>query len=507
MSLPLLPIELLHHVASYCSPRDILALAGSCQSLRNAYDNITVFRCAFAEHVPLVSSRSIASTGALVAQITKQLSGLDDTGKQHLVNDQQRLTWKCLAMAASKLPHINDQLNTPVSAISSDLARRPHTITHAFQRILSLFTLPGLPKFSETTSFPETVDTSRIIDSLQRTLGLLSMSVVWGCSSVCDDNVMRLLDEICTYMYALTPQNQEPPYLPRSPNSRDLEISFCLAVCAIQNAGWLRIESDAARAWPQGRLAFVPRALRRLLQTFGHEWGVRAGAVQDVFPQSMALLMCALVARAYLKSLPEPDSAPPRPEDIPFVSSNGHIPSPSSPGMSTVVSAHRVPYIPLPEVTRTSVSPFATGSWDLWYKARARAVMDEIDSGEWEGCYTYGLEAQARTDPLMRHIRFQKSPTRAERLGRLTRGDDGQHNQVNIKAEDCVDRVGGFRLDGHLDRETCNITVRKQYRIHFFDWKGAVTPLGIAGYYYSDQGELVPLGAFWLWKREWKAGS
>ncbi|KAK8022738.1 hypothetical protein PG993_013505 [Apiospora rasikravindrae] len=305
-------------------------------------------------------------------------------------------------------------------------------------------------------------------------------------------------------MYALTPNTPKPPYLKRSSSSRDLEISFCLAICAIRIVGWLPtgqsiiINDDGTRTWPQGRLAFVPRALRRLLTTFESNWGARDSTAPDSLPQSMALLTCAVVARTKLQSFPDPDSAPPRPRDFSFAlqeqdQSSADIPT-NGPSRT-----QRAQSIPLPEVALASngelysISPFTAGSWNLWYKARTRAMMDEIESSEWQGCYTYGLEAQSRVDPPMEQIRFQKS---------LKSG-----SQVDICAVGCVDSVGPFRLDGHLDLETCNISLRKRYiGHHHFDWRGAVTPLGISGYYFSGTRERDPLGFFWLWKREWKEG-
>ncbi|KAK7937286.1 uncharacterized protein PG986_014154 [Apiospora aurea] len=317
---------------------------------------------------------------------------------------------------------------------------------------------------------------------------------------------MRLLDELCAYMYALKPNNPGPPFFMRSSSSWDLELSFCLAICAIRIVGWQPagppaiVQVNGIRAWPRGRLDFVQRALRCLLQTFENNWGDRYSTAQDSLPQSMALLTCAVAARTKLQSFPDPDSAPPRPRDFPFglqeqSRSSADIPA-DSPG-----GTHRAPSIPLPEVTppskensSPSLSPFASGSWDLWYKARTRAVMDEIGSGEWQGCYTYGLGAQSRVDPPMEQIRFQKSAQRG--------------NQIDICARGCVDMVGPFRLDGHLDLETCNVSLRKRYLgRHHFDWRGAVTPLGIAGYYFSGNREREPSGFFWLWKRDWKDGN
>lgn len=322
-------------------------------------------------------------------------------------------------------------------------------------------------------------------------------------------------------MYALTPDNPEPPFLLRSLSSRDLEVSFCLAVCAIRDIGWLyhtgnvmngmlplhttwpQVHGPLDSTWPQGCLAFVPRALRRLLRRFAGGSGSRDSTASDSLPQSMALLMCALVARTQLKMVPSSDSAPPLAENIPFFPPE-HIHTPPDTSAHGPSGTYLTQNIPLPKaymatkgVEPPSSSPFANGSWGLWYKHRTRAMMDELDSGEWQGVYTYGLETQSRVDPPMQRIRFQKSSSPSQ-------GGD----RVDICAMDCVDNVGAFRLDGHLDLVTCNLSLRKRYLgRHHFSWRGAVTPLGITGYYFSGQNERDPLGVFWLWKRDWKNGS
>ncbi|KAK8109201.1 hypothetical protein PG984_015002 [Apiospora sp. TS-2023a] len=515
MALQSLPIELLHHVAWYCSPRDVLALVGSCRSLRNACDDSSVFKRVFIDNIPRVSSRSIANKDTLVALISKKLENVGDTLRQYQA-DQQRLIWKCLSMAGPRLEGISDELSKPVSNVSSDLAAHSQTITPAFQKVLLMFTMPGLPDMREPVSFPDTGETSKTIEALQKNLGLLSMSIVWGCSSICDNEVMRLLDELCTYIYALTPNVPEPPYLVRSLSSRDLEISFCLAVCAMGDIGWLYYGMNTVNTrypidntppdfdinWPQRCFAFIPRALRRLLHTFAGNWGVRDSTAPDSLPQSMALLMCALVARAQLAMVPSPDSAPPRPENIPFHPQE-HIHSSSDTSAHEPSGAYPARSIPLPEAymaakgeNRLSVSPFVNGCWGLWYKSRTRAMMDDIDSGEWQGLYTYGLETQSRVDPPMQQIRFQKS------------SPQGEGSRVDICAVDCADSVGAFRLDGHLDLTTCNLSLRKRYLgRHYFDWRCAVTPLGITGYYFSGDRERDPEGVLWLWKRNWKSES
>ncbi|KAK8013202.1 hypothetical protein PG991_009473 [Apiospora marii] len=175
-----LPIELLHHVAWYCSPRDVFALTGTCRSLRNACDNSTIFKRGFIDNIPPVSSRSIADKDALVARISKKLENMGDASEQGQA-DQQRLIWKCLSMAGSRLERIGDELRKPVSNVSTDLAAHSQTVTPTFQRVLLMFTLPGLPDVSEPVSHLGPDHNSNTIESLEKYLDILSMSIVWGC--------------------------------------------------------------------------------------------------------------------------------------------------------------------------------------------------------------------------------------------------------------------------------------------------------------------------------------
>lgn len=118
----------------------------------------------------------------MVARISKKLGNVGDTSEQCQA-DLQRLIWKCLSMAGSRLECISDELSKPVSNVASDLAAHRETITSTFQSVLLLFSLPGIPDIDKSVSFLETAKISKTIESLQKNLGLLSMSIVWGCKS------------------------------------------------------------------------------------------------------------------------------------------------------------------------------------------------------------------------------------------------------------------------------------------------------------------------------------
>ncbi|CAH0000663.1 unnamed protein product [Clonostachys byssicola] len=485
MTLTGLPIELLHHVAWYCAPHDVLALTETCRLLRDTYDDI-LFRQMFEYNLPRISSRSIASEKALVTFITDQLSRI----AQRPLQDQahyHRAWWKHLAVAVYHLSFLRDGIRKQASQVS--------TVTSA----MSADGLTGIAELSEK------------IESLKRTIGLLATSVVWGCLSLCDEEVMRGFDELCACTYSNKPEVETAEQLLSS--SLGLETAFCSAICAIQNSRAYLPQPDPEGDLDQHvdlsglddyreqegvRIDYAGNAMRRYLDTSWDDY-----TYGNILP-SMALLLCAVAARVCRRGDPKEEDAPPLPKNIAFFSQARRQPSPDDTA-PIVVTSGLVESIPLPTVTRVlrdkegpSYSLPATCLWELWYKARTRALIDDIESSVWEGTYTYGLSGRLRNgryrnDPLMRHIRFHKSCE--------------QDHRIKIMALACKDGVGEFALEGSVDLETFGIMIQKRYTgRHGFQWRGAVTPLGISGCYLSNWNEDVPLGAFWLWRRDWKTG-
>ncbi|KAK7219878.1 hypothetical protein V2G26_007881 [Clonostachys chloroleuca] len=466
-----LPVELLHHVAWYCAPHDVLALTETCRLLRNTYDD-TLFRQVFEYNIPQISSRSIASEKALVTSITDQLSRIT----QWPLQDQayyHRAWWKHLAVAASHLSFLREEIHRQVRQVST---------------VTSAMSADGLTRIAEL---------SEKVEPLKKIIGLLATSVVWGCLSVCDEDVMRALDELCACTYSNKPELETAEQILSS--SLGLETSFCSAICALKNSRGSQpdpeadLDQDVDHEHDELNIDFTDNALRRYLDT---SWD--NNTYGNILP-SMALLLCAVAARVCLRQDPKAENAPPPAENIPFFSQARRQPLPDDRAL-TVITSGLAESIPLPIVTRVSkdkegpsYSLPVTCFWELWYKARTRALINEIDSRAWEGMYTYGLSGRSRNDPLMRHIRFRKS-------------SESEH-RIEIVASACKDGIGEFSLEGSVDLETCGVMIQKRYTgRHGFQWRGAVTPLGISGCYLSNWNEDVPLGAFWLWRRDWKSG-
>ncbi|PVI01609.1 hypothetical protein DM02DRAFT_654345 [Periconia macrospinosa] len=194
ISFLLLPVELQHHVAMYCSTRDILALTATCVLLHNFFGDSIMFRQAFINTVPLVSSRSIHSKESLADRITQQLSKPENALELDQV-DQRRVMWKCLSISTMRMLRMNDELDRLKATISSG----------------------------------EEIVTSRIKDSLRMTIRLLSVSIVWDCQSGFNDTTMKSVGELCLGIYTFPSLR---PYL----SEMETELSFCLSLCCIHQS-------------------------------------------------------------------------------------------------------------------------------------------------------------------------------------------------------------------------------------------------------------------------------
>ncbi|KAK8057139.1 hypothetical protein PG996_011076 [Apiospora saccharicola] len=431
MAFELLPVELLHHVARYCSIRDIFVLIESCWSLRNAYNDTAFFKRAFIENIPSVKSCSFSNKACLVACIDKQLSNMGKSSE--LCKEyQQRLVWKCLSMAGSRLERVGDESSTRLSCIVSDPERAYGTVLRSFDKIWAHMAFPELfPNINEAGFLPETVETSRIAKSLYSTLGLMGMSVVWGCSTICHADVMRLLGGLCAFIYIPVLDDPEPLHMLGFPSSVALQAPFCLAICSIENIGWLQKGRPSSYTQDEDRLGFITHALRHHARNTAYDGDDPASSIVT---QSIALIMCTLAARACLRRNPKAKNAPPTLQSIPLISQH-HIEVKRDSLVHNTAGTHGTSTIPLPEATMSSdtelcdsLSPFITDSWDLWYMACKEAMTDEIDAGEWQWCYTYGLRPSGRANPSMRKIQFQRL---------LKTG-----NRIGLYAEGCIDTGG-----------------------------------------------------------------
>lgn len=139
-------------------------------------------------------------------------------------------------------------------------------------------------------------------------------------------------------------------------------------------------------------------------------------------------------------------------------------------------------------------------SWGRWLRTNVDVLIEDLAQGEWVGYYTHRI-AHADiddVDPPLRNIHFTSNP------------DPADSDKVLLRAEDGVDSVGSFTLSGNLSRSTGMVHLVKQYfgeQTHSWRQKGTLTPLGIAGHWYSADIPDDPLGFIWMYKKEWTRGD
>jgi hypothetical protein len=137
----------------------------------------------------------------------------------------------------------------------------------------------------------------------------------------------------------------------------------------------------------------------------------------------------------------------------------------------------------------------AAPSWSPWVRNIMDVMIEDLSKGEWVGYYSYGTEMCQRFDAPLRRIYF------------TTWQDPHDRDMVLLRAEDCVDGVGQFQLEGMLSRTAGWVNLEKVYdtgvRWHNAGW---LTPLGIVGYWGAQPG--WGRGFVWMFKREWaRAGA
>ncbi|CAI6270418.1 unnamed protein product [Periconia digitata] len=473
MVLQSLPTELLHHVAYYTSPEDIIALTETCVALRDVYDDHTVWKQSFLQHMPDLFRSEMGSKEAWVERMARQI--IDTKGATGFAQaDQIRRKWKCLWITVQELQHARVDWRRLVGAIFSNARSvKPEE----------------LPNEHRETSVGKL---------LGRSLSVLPLSMAWGFSTSCDIEILSALANLCTGFYSLGISTLSLD-LNIIIQSRMAEISFCMAASAIHTG--LRIQRDPTYHYGDDSLRLFKNGLdfvdSTLLEFVKENPDIYRSDSPKFFPRHLALAICASSATACWYSQLQ-DTA-----QLPCLPRRSHEPSLGTVGSSTeeYLTAQ---YLPLPEwhpLLTPYRSIFSTSGWLLWYKPRIQSIIDAIEDGLWEGCYTM---------PSCRpgFVRFY------QRIERIQFHISHQRNhQILFEAENCVDDSGAFSLNGrlHTERETLSAAKRDPSGTTIMFWTGAVTPMGITGYLYDDIRHAPPRpkrnlrGTFWLWKKDWKA--
>ncbi|CAI6336242.1 unnamed protein product [Periconia digitata] len=485
-----LPTELLYHVADFAAPRDILALTETCLALRDAYDHSAFWEQSFAVLVPTVSSPLIKNDKDLVAKIAHQMSDADEEAGLSRPG-QQRLMWKCLFVTAERLQHMNEELRNDFE-IAYGFTRVPPE-----QREKKLVSLHDQPvnRFDGSEDVSKTPIVPPLARPIERNLKLLSMAIVWGCSSIGDNHTLATLNKY----HKLAFSHGKSPDLKHYLESRSLEISFCAVACILHNAWRKQHDLDSVANDIEGEDSheFISDFERHYyMKFFPKQTEFSQDESHICFPQSLALAICAYVGRDYPK--------PPHLHRIPFLSQSNEEQSLETTAVPDEPRFGGIQNLPLPDMSGIPMDPLASSlyntiSWNAWYTACAQSLRHELMNGLWEGVYTYDISQPIPlVDPMMEQIQFQISHE--------------SQSQISFQAENCIDGIGAFRLFGRVDMENGTFRAEKRYLgRHGFLWKGAVTPMGIAGYYHNvprpGSWYPLPLGRFWLWKREWRTAE
>lgn len=237
---------------------------------------------------------------------------------------------------------------------------------------------------------------------------------------------------------------------------------------------------------------------------------LRVGGFEDV-PRSDLL--------PFLRPPPSPLSTSPL--------TTSHYPTPE-----TTVSANSLPTpksrlkIPLLEnFCEDGIRP-QSPSWQEWYTARVRDLVESIEDEEWYGYYVYTLENTdnlnplGSRDPAMENIFFKLGGGATTTRGESTLSSPHNNNnnssssstssppaKLPLEAQGGKDGVTGeFDFFGHVATNTGHVSLRKTYKgAHYWDYDGVMTPVGIVGEW-GREGTGYN-GYFWLWKRSWMAGD
>ncbi|KAL7627916.1 hypothetical protein AAE478_002111 [Parahypoxylon ruwenzoriense] len=449
----------------------------------------------FELHLPELNSTAFKDGSALVRFIQNYIDGPQKPCQR---NEGPKMTWLCLAVAASRLPDVVQELARQASSIKAHIIPKPQQLDDVTK------------------------------GSLRGVVGFLSTLPIWGYTTACNADAVTILDDLCPIFFSPTSKWEPLGVGDFFSNEYPLQFAFCLTLSSLQqisNEGSLRPANLPPITISSTGLLLV--LVKR------HYTGVSLGPPSfgsdyDKFQaswigkQTHALLLALLIARN-IYYVSEGGKANLLIRLLNFALTTGHttvrpqLPNPSrmefigpwyfAPGMKGAKEeawagdASLRPRFPL--LTPNLITfgsgkgryfyPFSGDEWWSWYTTRVRDLTRNLDKGEWCGAYTYGLHLGGRMDPPMEKIRFRKT------------GADGE-THYSVEALDGVDGIGTFTLRGKINASdlSCTIHLRKQYPTHAFDWEGLVTPLGICGSYFAaNSRESNPLGFFWLWKREW----
>ena len=125
------------------------------------------------------------------------------------------------------------------------------------------------------------------------------------------------------------------------------------------------------------------------------------------------------------------------------------------------------------------------------------AALSSTTGRAWAGYYT-SKDTEGRGPPM--YIELRSAP--AERTGADT---DEAHDRVHCFRGEGRDGGGKFGIIGTCDTRTGMVSAMKAYETFVWEWRGMLTPFGMAGMWGSSWAASSNWGGgwWWIWPREW----
>ena len=126
------------------------------------------------------------------------------------------------------------------------------------------------------------------------------------------------------------------------------------------------------------------------------------------------------------------------------------------------------------------------------------AALSSTTGCAWAGYYTY--KGVGSSDPPM-YIEMRS--TSGPDAGADT---ESARNGLHFRGEG-HDGVGKFVIHGACDTRTGMVGATKVYEMHQWEWRGMLTPFGMAGMWGPSWGAGWGAGWWWIWPREWSPAT
>ncbi|KAI0889332.1 uncharacterized protein GGS22DRAFT_184910 [Annulohypoxylon maeteangense] len=463
-----LPPELIQQIAGKCSALDILALSRTCRYLNPICNNAAVFQMSFQAYLPKINSAVFKSRSTLVQFMRYYANGKNGPCPGR---DGQRMTWLCLAVAATRF---RDALSE---------VRRIAWATESRAKISSITTDRDIA--------------GQIEKSLQGLLGFLATLPIWGCTTPWryrDADTIQCLYNFFigahlwkfgtgTYLQFAFLMTMTTLELPKPSKLTDYELHHISKAYLYTTSPWEYQRANESWINKQACALFIADRIARQTQFVWIHGGT--GMFRRVSPNDPTILW--LPVNAPLR-LPDPRKI--EFFDVSCVRGNQSEGTyPTQTGFTPLQ-----PRFPLLDPTLANqqgkgghyLDPFCGNAWWTWYNTRVRDLLRNITEGEWCCSYIHSVGGKNYVEPTLMGIRFRYD-------------EEGYRARVPVP----VAPGAGMRLRGPVllnaatfTFQTHNQTVSR--RDH--QYQGSLTPLGICG---PDAVGFKIVGYFWLWRREW----